>query len=74
MPSTTELQGLYQCEEMLIARVFQMMQGYMKPRYGTITCKGHIVTLTHKVQKIADILPNLVSESPIVVFQKKCSH
>ena len=70
-PVPTELQGLYQCEEMLIARVFQMMQVYMKPQYRTITCKRHIVTLTHNVQKIADILPNLVSELPIVVFQTR---
>ena len=70
-PVPTELQGLYQCEEMLIARVFPTMQVYMKPRYGTISYKGHVVTLPHNVQKIADILPNLLSELPIVVFHTR---
>ena len=43
----------------------------MKPRYGTISYKGHVVTLPHNLQMIADILPNLPSELPIVVFQSR---
>ena len=44
------------------------MQIYMKPRYGTINHKGHVVTLPHYVQKVADILPHAPSDIPILVF------
>ena len=40
----------------------------MKPRYGTINHKGHVVTLPHYVQKVADILPHAPSDIPILVF------
>ena len=43
-PVPMELQGLTQCEEMLIARAFPVMQVYLKPRYGTTSYKGHVVT------------------------------
>ena len=38
-PVPAELQGLSHCEESLIARGFPVMQAYVKPRYGTISCK-----------------------------------
>ena len=63
-----ELQGLSQCEEMLIAHAFPVMQVYLKPRYGTVSYKGHVVTLPHNVQKIADILPHCPTELPVVIF------
>ena len=40
-PVPSELRDLSQCEEMLIARAFPVMQVYLKPRYGTMTYKGH---------------------------------
>ena len=48
-PVPPELQGLTQCGEMLIARAFPVMQVYMKPRYGTISYKGHVATLPHNL-------------------------
>ena len=70
-PIPTKLQCVSQCQEMLIATVFPVRQVYMKPRYGTISYKEYVVTLPHNVQKIADILPNLPSELPVVVFQAR---
>lgn len=67
----SELQGLSQCEEMLIARAFPVMQVYVKHRYGSISYKGHCVTLPHNVQIVANVLPHIPSEIPIVVFAAK---
>ena len=67
-PVPAEFQGLSQCRKMLIATAFPVMKVYMKPQYGTISYKGHVVTLPQNLQKIAGILPNLPSELPIVVF------
>ena len=39
-----ELSDLTQCEEMLIARAFQVMQLYVRKRHNTISCKGHVLT------------------------------
>ena len=47
------------------------MQVDMTPRYGIVSYIGHVVTLPHNFQKIADILPDLPSELPIVVFQAR---
>ena len=70
-PVPTEMQELSQRQGMLIHRAFPVMQVYMKPRYGIISYKGHVVTLPHNVPKIAGILPNLPSELPVVVFQAR---
>ena len=70
-PAPTELKGLSLREEMLIAKAFPLMQVYKKPLNGTISYKGHVMTLPHNVQKRADILPNLPSEMPVVVFQAR---
>ena len=68
-----ELKGLTQCEEMLIARAFPIMQVHVKPGLGYFGYKGHTITLPHNVKKIATVLPNLPDELPIVTFtaQKK---
>ena len=70
-PSPTELNGSSLCEEMLIAKAFLVMQVYKKPLYGTISYKAHVMTLPHNVQKRADILPNPLSEMPVVMFQAR---
>ena len=59
---------------MLIARVFPVMQVYMKPQYGTIIYKGHVVTLPHNLQKIADVLPNTPVDLSILVFQASANN
>ena len=66
-----ELQDMTQCEEMLIARAFPVMQVYIMSKYGTIKYKGHVVTLPHNVQKVADVLPHLPKDIPVVSFCAK---
>ena len=58
----TELQGLTQVEEMLIARAFPIIQVYTKPNGGQKAYKGHVLTLPHDVQNIADVLPRYPSD------------
>lgn len=70
-PVPPELQFLSQCEEMLIARAFQVMQVYIKPRYGTVSYRGHCVTLPHNVQNVANVLPHLPKDIPIEIFSVK---
>ena len=65
-----ELQNLSQCEEMLICRAFPLMQIYYKSS-GNLSYKGHIITLPHNVQKIADILPNKPNDLPLLSFTVK---
>ena len=52
-----ELQGLTQVEEMLIARAFPVIQVYTKPNGGQKAYKGHVLTLPHDVEHIANVLP-----------------
>ena len=68
-PVPKELQGLTQCEEMLIVRAFPVIQVYFKRRFGTISYRGHVVTLPHNVQKVAHVLPHLPSGLPIIIFK-----
>ena len=63
------LVGLTQIEEMLIARAFPVMQIYTKPRGGQHAYKGHVITLPNDVQKIANILPRLSSDLPVLIFR-----
>ena len=66
-PVPEALKGLTQIEEMLIARVFPVMQVYTRPRGGQRAYRGHVLNLPHNVQKIADILPREPSVIPIVI-------
>ena len=50
------------------------MQVYMKPQYGTISYKGHVVTLPHNLHKIADVLPNTPVDLPVLVFQASANN
>ena len=68
IPSPVPIEGLSQCEETLIGRVFSVMQVYLKPRYGTGSYKGLVVTLSHNVQKIADILAHIPTDLPVIIF------
>ena len=54
-----------------MARTFPVMHGYIKPRYGTLSFKGHVVTLPHKVQNVSVILRQLVTDLPLVTFCAK---
>lgn len=48
------------------------MEVYLELRYSTIRYKGHVITLLHDVQNIADILPHsLPSELPVITFSAK---
>ena len=64
-----ELQGLTQVEEMLIARAFPVIQVYTKPNGGQKVYKGHVLTLPHDVQSIANVLPRYPSDIPVIVFK-----
>ena len=61
-----ELQGLSQVEEMLIARAFPIMNIYCKSRSGQRAYKGHVITMPTDVQVVANTLPNIVEELPII--------
>ena len=65
-----ELQHLSQCEEILIARAFPIMQVYTKAG-GALGYKGHVINLPNNVQHIADVLPHSPKDIPIVVFTIK---
>ena len=54
-PVPIALQGLTEIEEMLIARVFPVMQVYTRPRGGQRSYKGHVLNLPHNVQKVVDV-------------------
>ena len=64
-----ELQGLTQVEEMLIARAFPVIQVYTKPNGSQKAYKGHVLTLPHDVQHIANILPRYPCDLPVIVFK-----
>lgn len=64
-----ELQGLTQIEEMLIARAFPVIQVYTKPNGGQKAYKGHVLTLPHDLQHIANVLPRYPSDIPVIVFK-----
>ena len=63
------LQGLTQVEEMLIARAFPVIQVYTKPRGGQRAYKGHVITFPQDIQQLANILPRVPEEIPIILFK-----
>ena len=67
-PVPPELQGLTQFEEMLISRAFPVIHVYTKPRGGQRAYKGHVITLPQDVQQLADILPRVPQDLPVIVF------
>ena len=69
-PIPEELKYLTQIEEMLIARVFPLINVYHKPCGGQRAYKGHVISFHADVQKVAKVLPNLLSEIPIVKIKQ----
>ena len=67
-PVPSELQGLTQFEGMLITRAFPVIHVYTKPRGGQRAYKGHVITLPQDVQQLADILPRLPKDLPVIIF------
>ena len=65
-----ELSVLSQCEEILIARAFPVIQVYIKAG-GSYGYKGHVINLPNNVQRIADILPRTPNDLPIIAFTVK---
>ena len=65
-----ELSVLSQCEEILIARAFPVLQVYIKAG-GSYGYKGHVINLPNNVQHIADILPHNPNDLPIIAFTVK---
>ena len=64
-----ELRDLTQCEEMLIARAFPIMQVYTKAAGGQLGYKGHIINLPNDVKHIANVLPHYPKDIPVVTFR-----
>ena len=64
-PVLLELENLNQCEEKLTCCISKgiSMQIYCKSS-GCLNYKGHTITLSHSIQKIADILPNYPKDFP----------
>jgi len=67
--SLKSFKGLTQVEEMLIARAFSVIQVYTKPNGGEKAYKGHVLTLPHDVDHIANVLPRYPQDIPIIAFQ-----
>ncbi|XP_028412486.1 uncharacterized protein LOC114535320 [Dendronephthya gigantea] len=65
-----ELEGLTQIEEMLIARALPIMRVYVKPG-GQRGYIGHCINLPQKVSELANSLPRIPSDIPIVVVTMK---
>jgi hypothetical protein len=64
------LQGLTQIEEMLIARALPIMQVYVKPG-GQRGYIGHCINLPQKVSELANSLPHVPSDIPIITVTMK---
>ena len=62
----SELSNLSQVEEMLIARALPFMNIYCKPKGGQRGYKGHVITFPTDVQHVANVLPNLLQDLPLV--------
>jgi len=67
-PIPEVLQGMSQVEEMLIARVMPFMNIYCKPRGRQRAYKGHVITFPFDVQTVANLLPNLPDDLPLLKF------
>ena len=65
------MENLTQNEEMLTARASPVTQVYIRPNSGTTGFRDHVVTLTHNVQHIVNILPRYVTDLPTLCFTVK---
>ena len=66
-----ELNELTQCEEMLKARPFPVIQVYVRKGHNTISYKEHVLTVPHNVQNVANILPQFPENIFVIVFVVK---
>ena len=69
-PVPTELQGLTQAEEMLIARALPIMRIYIKPG-GQRGYSGHCINLPQNVNDLASNLPRYPKDLAIIVVKVK---
>ena len=51
---------------MLIARALPFMDIYCKTKGGQQGYKGHVITFPTDVQHVANLLPNLLQDLPLV--------
>ena len=66
----SQLQGLTQIEEMLIARALPIMRVYIKPG-GQRGYSGHCINLPQHVQELATSLPRYPKELSLIVIKMK---
>ena len=66
----TELQGLTQIEEMLIARALPIMKVYIKPG-GQRGYYGHCINMVQKITELAHTLPKYPKDIPLILVTMK---
>lgn len=66
-----ELSDLTQCEEMLTARAFPVMQVHVRKEHNAISYKVHIFPLPRNVQNVVNILPQCQQNLPVIAFAVK---
>ena len=66
----TELQGLTQIEEMLIARALPIMKVYIKPG-GQRGYYGHCINMPQKITELAHTLPRYPKDIPLILVTMK---
>ena len=69
-PVPSELKGLTQIEEMLIARALPLMRVYIKPG-GQRGYFGHCVNLPQHVDELASSLPRYPKDLPVIIVKVK---
>lgn len=60
-------------EEQLIALVFVQQFIYLRG-FSEVASKGHCINFNQDISPIAEVLPHLPSDLPIVIIKKKGSH
>ena len=66
----SQLQGLTQVEEMLIARALPIMRVYIKPG-GQRGYSGHCINLPQNVTEVANFLPRYPKDLSVIVVKRK---
>ena len=66
----TQLSGLTQVEEMLIAKALPIMHIYTKPG-GQRGCSGHTINLPQNISELAQSLPRYPKDLLIIIVRAK---
>ena len=69
-PVPKELQGLFQVEEMVIARALPIMRVYVKPGRQR-GYSGHCISLLQDVTELASSLPKYPKDLSVIIVKMK---